>query len=1205
MERMLTVEPGFQYSVNIAYDLNRNEKLKNFVPTPSSLKLLEEILLSTDKDSTDRARILIGAYGKGKSHIVLTILSVLLRKDISLFTKLNRALVDNEKLALCVQNYYESGKKLLPVVISGSSTSISQAFLLALERTLAEQNLADIMPETNYKAAEGVISRWEKDFPDTFDRFTKLISKPIKIFRKDLLDFDAATYEEFERIYPSLTAGSTFNPFLGFDIVELYESVVKTLKSRGYNGIYVVYDEFSKYLETNITKATVSDTKMLQDFAEKCCRSGNEQLHLLLISHKDIANYIDKLPKQKVDGWRGVSERFKHIYLNNNFARTYEIIGNVILKEKDQWAAFYQNNKEQFNMLYDKYKQHPMFAEDKETFEKTIVECYPLHPATIYILPRLSELVAQNERTLFSFLSANEENTLKRFLEQADEVKFTLVTPDLLFDYFEQQIRKEIYAEDIHSVYVLTKRVLEKLEVGTLESKIVKTISLIYILAQFEKLAPTREEIVNVYYNAYAAETVNEAIDNLITQEYVVYLKRSNNYLCLKQTSGVDIKKEIENAVAQQAGTVSVKQVLDRINYNRFMYPSRYNDEREITRYFSFKFIDEVEITKDVNWSKKTETDVSDGIIYGVLIHDKDVIGKLRNTLLSSSKSSGRMIFVLPKSSVNITDAVREYNAVEKLKELAGDDKVLQDEYEVIYEDLRDVIADFISTYTQPEKLRATYIHDGNEIPVERKASLSNLMSDICNTYFPNTPTINNEAINKNNPSGMAVNSRSKIVTGILRNELEKNLGLTGSGQDVSIMRGTLLRPGILCQDEEAVKINLQPADDKLKSMLGLITDFVLLAKQNGQVSFADLYLQLTHPDFGYGLRKGVIPIYLAAVLHEFKREIVITDSHGQVNLNADTLAQINAKPEDFSLAYLNWTPEKEKFVQDLTNLFSKQVNEAEKAINSYDYVVQAMKRWYFDLPKYTKEARKTVSGDKIERSYLQFIKLLKQDESSHVLLFEQIPKTLTTDGLINNDLIQKVKCTKEFYDAFLMKLSGELVNKVKVVFSTTKNKKQLSSLSLSSVVKDWCEMLDQNVFDQLFGNGTEKCLSLFKNITHNEDAEIKKLVRLATDLRLEDWDDDTILLFEKQLELYKKTAEEFVMKSGSDGESNTVSTQYQINFLDDEGLSVTKRFEKVEISQRGKLLYNNITADIEAMGAAISEQEKRQILMVILKKMC
>ncbi len=263
------------------------------------------------------------------------------------------------------------------------------------------------------------------------------------------------------------------------------------------------------------------------------------------------------------------------------------------------------------------------------------------------------------------------------------------------------------------------------------------------------------------------------------------------------------------------------------------------------------------------------------------------------------------------------------------------------------------------------------------------------------------------------------------------------------------------------------------------------------------------------------------------------------------------------------------------------------------------------MKRWYLDLPKYTKEARKTVSGDKIEKSYLQFIKLLKQGESSHVLLFEQIPKALNSDGTINDDLIRKVKSVKEFYDTLLKKLSCELVNKVKVVFSTTKNKKQLTSLSLSSVVKDWCESLNQNAFEQLFGNGTEKCLSLFKNITHNEEAEVKKLVRLATDLRLEDWDDNTILLFDKQLKLYKKTAEEFVMKSGSDNERETVSTQYQITFLDDEGLAVTKRFEKVATSQRGELLYNNITADLEAMGAAISEQEKRQILMDILKKMC
>lgn len=144
-------------------------------------------------------------------------------------------------------------------------------------------------------------------------QFLSRISLPVDAFISELSDYNAAIYSEFEEVYPKLTSGSIFNPFVGFDVVELYESVVKSLKQRGYLGIYVVYDEFSKFLESNITAASVSDTKMLQDFAEKCNRSGENELHLLLISHKEISNYIDQLPKAKVDGWRGVSERFRHI----------------------------------------------------------------------------------------------------------------------------------------------------------------------------------------------------------------------------------------------------------------------------------------------------------------------------------------------------------------------------------------------------------------------------------------------------------------------------------------------------------------------------------------------------------------------------------------------------------------------------------------------------------------------------------------------------------------------------------------------------------------------------------------------------------------------------------------------------------------------------------------------------------------------------
>ena len=269
MSKMISTIQGFQYSVNINYDLNNDDKIRNYVPTNSSLNLLEEILLSMRNSSTERSRILIGAYGSGKSHNMLIVLSILMKKEISLFEKALPKISQNKKLYKYIESYYRSDNKILPVIISGSNTSLSQAFLLGLQRTLRDNGLLDIMPETNYKAAVSTINMWKEEYASTYDKLIELVDIPINRFISNLEDYDIEAYKLFESIYPSLTSGNIFNPFLGFDIVEVYENVIKSIKNKGYTGIYVVYDEFSKYLETNITEASVSDTKMLQDFAEK------------------------------------------------------------------------------------------------------------------------------------------------------------------------------------------------------------------------------------------------------------------------------------------------------------------------------------------------------------------------------------------------------------------------------------------------------------------------------------------------------------------------------------------------------------------------------------------------------------------------------------------------------------------------------------------------------------------------------------------------------------------------------------------------------------------------------------------------------------------------------------------------------------------------------------------------------------------------
>lgn len=1204
MSEMISVASGFQYSVNIAYDLNSEEKLKNYIPTKAAMQLMEDILQSTLPTATNRARVLIGAYGKGKSHIVLAILSLLMKKDLSLFEKLMPVAKKNATLYQQIENYYASDNKILPVLITGSNTSLTQAFLLALQRTLAENELLDIMPATNYQAAVQVIERWKGEYKDTFQQFKERIREPVADFIQKLNTYDIKAYETFERIYPELTAGSIFNPFLGFDVVQLYEEVVHALKARGYTGIYVVYDEFSKYLEANITEASVSDTKMLQDFAEKCNRSGTSQMHLMLISHKEIANYIDKLPKQKVDGWRGVSERFTHVHLNNNFTQTYEIIESVILKKDSLWKAFIEKNQQSFEALTKRYATHPIFVDVEESAVDHVIKgCYPLHPVSTFILPRLSERVAQNERTLFTFLSASGIATLPAFLDHYQDDCFCVITPDVIYDYFEPLFKKEVYAGALHDTYVLTATILEKIDTESLEAKLVKALSLIYMLEQFEKLKPTKDELIGIYSMGYAVQEIERALTNLIDEEYVIYLKRSNGYLRLKESSGVDVQAKIKDTMASMYGSANIKKTLNAINFDNALYPYRYNDEKEMTRYFSFEFIEAEEVTNDVDWNIKSENIVADGVVYAVVPNSKESISVLQETLLETSRNCRNCVFILPYDFTPMDYVVREYKAVEKLKEMAQGDNVLFDEYEVIYEDLLEILRDYIAVYTRPEKHRAIYIYCGKIQAITRKTILTELLSDICFELYPKTPVIVNEAINKNSITSTAQASRNKIVAGLLRSELEPNLGLSGTGQEVSIMRSTLIRTGILLNETAHPCLNLHPEDKLVEGMLQVIEGFVQDAGGKRPLSFAELYQRLTSTENQIGLRRGIIPIYIAAVFHNYRQELLILNHYGQVQLNNDTILQIEANPAEFTLQTLRWNDARQAYLDGLADAFRDYVVEEDRQFSSYGYVATAIRRWYVSLPKYAKEAGYVPDGQKISRSYRNFIREIKQNNGSYSMLFEKFPAVFGCDTVEDTAVLNDILKAKQCYDSLLHDLYDVLVSKLKDIFDTGHKEKVLCRISLGSIVRDWCDTLNPQVFEQLFQDGTEKMLSLFKGAGSDETELVSRLGKLATDLRIEDWDADTQKAALAQIIKWKDTAEQFQEQQ----EQSNVDqiSNYQLTYADDDGNVVTKRFNRVETTPRGQLLRNMIEDALGGMGQAISEQEKRQILMDALKKLC
>lgn len=1216
---MISTAPGFQTSVNISYDLNNSEKIKSLIPTSTAVSLFEDFLLSTDNSATNRAKILIGAYGKGKSHIILSILSFLCRKvendNAALLAKVETA---NKELYAYAREYLASEKRLLPVIINGSNTSLVQSFMSALYNTLKCNQLIKLMPDTHFQAAINMIRRWEAEYPETLTRFKAIINMPLDEFIDRLADFDVEAYSTFEKIYPSLTAGSEFNPFAGFDVIELYEKVIEKLPEVGYTGIIVVYDEFSKYLESSISKASISDIKMLQDFAEKCNRSGAKQLYLLLISHKEIENYIDVLPKQKVDGWKGVSERFSHIRMHSDFSQIYEVISQAITKENDLWTTFYESNKLRFEDIRQRFGSSKLFTDCDEAGKSAVfVGCYPLHPITTFMLPRISEKVAQNERTLFTFISGQEATTMSNVMKRLSG-DFPLITPDVLYDYFAPQMRKEVYTSEIHQLYRLTSSILAKFSPDTLHAKIIKTLSLIYCLGEFERLAPTIDTILSIYVDdETSAKYIEDVIFDLVQKQCVVYLRRSNSYLKLKESSGVDVYQAIADLVQKRSNVMTVANLLNSANHEPYAYPIRYNDQREMTRFFQFVFIDSGEVLATSDYKPLVRQYDSDGVIFGILPRDDEQIAEIVDTLLKNSCGVKRAVFVVPEHVDDILAHLRNLDAVQILRDASQGDDLLFDEYDVIYQDLSEVILKFVTQYTHPEFHAAKYIYNGESKTLLRKAHLSHLLSDICDEVYSKTPVINNEVLNKNRLTTVAMNSRTKLLNGLLTTPLQANLGLTGSGQDVSFMRSTLITTGMLQQDNDNTFITLcdLPEEHKnLQNVLAIIENFFTSTQTDGAKSFEELYNILTGTHDGIGMRKGLIPIYIAVVLRKYQKNVVIRNQFSEVGITPSLLNDINESPNDYSVKIEKWSDEKEAYIDMLDELFADYILEADKAKTGYSYLAIAMGRWYLSLPRYTKELKQVYTGYLEDESYSEvdgkkrkFMALLKQPSIGALdLLFSRIPKCFGKEEA-SVELAREIASAKMFFDQVKLKLEDALIMDVKKIFCGD----PYVEATLPSIVKDWYEGLSIAAKNKVYANTAERIFKVFENATNDEYLLIESLARVLTSLRIDDWTDSNILVFREKMEMYKATidAESANTHSDADTAAESIATDgnsgYAVVFVNENGKAIQRVFDRVERSKRSDVLYRKIESAIRDMGNSVSPQEKRQVLMEILEKLC
>ena len=1066
LNKSISVNKNFQTSVNIEFDINNHKKIDEYIPTSDICDVLKRYVdcaLGRDKN---RSTTLVGPYGKGKSFLILVLIYILNDYSddahfLNLTEKIETVDVD---LAANIKKLREKRIRLLPLVVNSNYDDINQSFLISLKEALERDGLSGLIPNTTYDECRKLLLEWKK----TEDKYAKIdtvckkqISTSLSDIEKGLKEYNREAYQQFKRLYDCVTDGFELQPLLSDNIVKTFKSINNQLPSKGYSGLFIVFDEFSKFIESSIDGNTI---KIIQDIAELANGStNNQQVHLCCIMHKSLDSYFGA----SNTSFKTIEGRFKEIRFNRSLEENYQIISAAIRKEPGFDSAYdsYRNKHTEF---YENITALKMF--DTQNVEKDLFKgCFPLNPLTTYCLINLSEIVAQNERTLFTFLADNDDNSLNFFINNTKEV--SLFDVSMVYDYFDQLFSKE--NERIRKIWYRTTTLCNLTDDDT-KKKIIKVIALMNIIDN-DKFIPS-DKLISLCLGDYDIE---EKINELLNERII-----KRNYITSLLSFAPTSNKEIDTMVARIKGTAikyeTISTILNNFNYNKYVVSHKYNTEKKMIRYFRNYYFEEKEFINLASFSNVFKHEQADGLIVNV-IRDSSSVNTINNifrmiddnrTILNQSKTE------ISKSDI---EEIRTFRAFEQLLRTETiNSEVVKEEAQMLYEEhfenVKNIIRNLFGQTISSEKLYET-------------------LSDA----YSNTIIVNNEMFNKHNVNASYLKAIRNVTDCIL------------SEQDVSKVYTSETSP-------EMTVFNAFNLDEE--DLSGIVRYVInVIENSNGRkISINKLVNDLKNKP--YGIRKGVIPMIFAYAIASFRKDHVLAYlQNKEIELSGSTLIEFTNGQKDYGLVLERGSAEQLDYLNAVIKVFhGKQGKTFQESVSN---AVAAIRNWVLSLPTIVRDAQIKSNYAGFKPEIIQFKNLfVKFNIDNYKAIFKDIKSIFSEDSYTS--IVEQLEIFDSEIDGTIEKFKAKCIEQIKTDFS------QYNQGSLSSCLKEWKNTIASNNND-LFLEAKDKKLYEFimENTSYDDISIYDKFSVLITGTYVEDWSNDKSNAIREYLSEFRKRIEE------------------------------------------------------------------------------
>ena len=439
--------------------------------------------------------------------------------------------------------------------------------------------------------------------------------------------------------------------------------------------LLLVIDEFGKMLEHAANNNPEKELYFLQKLAEFVNHSKHDNIILITTLHQNFGVYSKKLSEQQRNEWEKVKGRFKEIVFSEPIEQLLHLAAAQIDSTNQKIVS--ENN---FNTLFQLAKTTKFIGSD---FRIDIAQkLYPLDIFSAVLLTYAIQRYGQNERSLFSFLSSKDNNSINNF-ESTPTQTYNLanVYDYIIYNFYSYLSEVNADSTNWRAIRVALERVEGFTAVERIDSasKIVKTIGLCNLfgnsinfdenaLCQYAKLAlniPNPENVIN----------------ELESLKIIRFAKYKSQYIIFEGTD-VNIEDELYKAAGQVPRPIDFIDDLNVFFEFKVVQANASFYKTGTPRFFEFVLSNQAQVLTPAN-------DI-DGYINLVFVNPTDG----RKQIIETSKSTNNaVLYVYFKNSDVIVNHLYEIQKLEYVqKQILIEDKVAEREIQNLIAYKKDIL---------------------------------------------------------------------------------------------------------------------------------------------------------------------------------------------------------------------------------------------------------------------------------------------------------------------------------------------------------------------------------------------------------------------------------------------------------------------------------------------------------------------------------